>query len=65
MIYIKKIKIFKDKRGTLATVENKNFKFFRIKRSFLLILKKRELKEENMLIKNVLNLFFVFQEKLY
>ena len=41
MIYIKKIKIFKDKRGTLATVENKNFKFFRIKRSFFINFKKK------------------------
>tara|TARA_B100000767_G_scaffold229385_1_gene220083 strand:+ start:125 stop:322 length:198 start_codon:yes stop_codon:yes gene_type:complete len=64
VIYIKKINIFKDARGTLAVLENKNFKFFSIKRSFFIDFKKKKFKEENMLIKNVHSLFFVFQEKL-
>ncbi len=43
MIYIKKINIFKDARGTLAVLENKNFKFFSIKRSFFIDFKKKKI----------------------
>jgi UDP-2-acetamido-3-amino-2,3-dideoxy-glucuronate N-acetyltransferase len=43
VIYIKKINIFKDARGTLAVLENKNFKFFSIKRSFFIDFKKKKI----------------------